>query len=105
MIRQPLEAAFLLEKLMEKEEIYTTKNLFVASFLLASGKVNFLGLTNFDPKTKLFKFAPQKMAEELETAYFQGDALPVKTIFAEYNALKDLLFQREPNGENYGRRF
>jgi hypothetical protein len=80
-------------------EEYLTKNLFVASFLLASRKVKFLGLETLDYKTKLFRFSPKQKAEELETAYFQGQALPVKTVFSEYNSLKDILFSREPNGE------
>lgn len=80
-----------------KEE-YLTKNLFVATFLLASDEVIFHGLKKLDNKTKLFCFSPRKKAEELETAYFRGDALPIKRIFAEYNSLKDLLFDREPNG-------
>lgn len=81
---------------------FQTKNLFVASFLLASGQVEFLGLKRLDSKTKLFCFSPKKKAEEIEIAYFSGAALPVKTVFAEYNTLKDILFQRESNGVNYG---
>lgn len=88
----------------EPKEDYLTKNLFVAAFLLASGEVKFLGLQTLDHKTKLFKFTPIERAEALEAAYFQGEALPVKTVFAEYNSLKDLLFERDPNGEKYAER-
>jgi len=82
--------------------IYRTKNLFVAAYLLASGKVKFLGLESLDSRTKLFTFSPPNVAQVLEAEYFSGGALPVKHIFAEYNTLKDLLFQRETNGVNYG---
>lgn len=78
--------------------IFKTKNLFIATYLLASGKVRFLGLETLDPKTKLFKFSPRDLATQLETEYFPGGALPVKTIFSEYNSLKDIIFQRESNG-------
>ncbi len=84
-------------------EKYTTKNLFIATYLLASGKVEFQGLETLDHKTKLFVFTPYEAAKELEREYFSGGALPVKTVFAEYNTLKDLLFARETNGgNNYG---
>lgn len=86
---------------MEEPKEYFTKNLFVATFLLASGEVKFLGLRRLDHKTRLFRFTPKEKADELEAAYFQGEALPVKTVFAEYNSLKDLLFERDPNGEKY----
>ena len=85
------------------ETTYKTKNLFVATFLLASGKVTFLGLEVLDSKTKLFLFSPLAVAQKLEADYFSGGLLSVKTVFSEYNNLKDLLFQREPNGEKeYG---
>lgn len=82
-------------------EIYKTKNLFVAAYLMASGKVRFLGLQELDSKTKLFTFTPFDLARTLEAEYFSGGSLPVKHIFAEYNTLKDLLFQRETNGARY----
>lgn len=65
---------------------------------MASGQVKFLGLEVLDTKTKLFTFFPVEDAQKLETEYFSGGQLPVKTVFAEYNSLKDLLFQRETNG-------
>lgn len=87
---------------MEKHiEKFTTKNLFIATYLLASGKVTLQGLQILDAKTKLFVFTPFERARELEQEYFSGGALPVKTIFAEYNTLKDMLFDRETNGEKY----
>lgn len=83
---------------------YTTKNLFIATYLLCSGKVKFLGLETLDSKTKLFIFTPRVLAQELEAEYFSGGSLPAKNLFAEYNNLKDILFQREPNGEkDYGK--
>lgn len=83
---------------------YTTKNLFIATYLLTSGKVKFLGLETLDYKTKLFIFTPLVLARELEAEYFSGGSLPAKNLFAEYNVLKDVLFQREPNGEkDYGK--
>lgn len=88
---------------MEKPQSeYTTKNLFVATYLLATGKVSFLGLKTLDYKTKLFVFTPKETAQRLELEYFTGGKLPVKQIFSEYNTLKDLLFQKESNGDNYG---
>lgn len=84
---------------------FQTKNLFVATFLLASGKVNFSGLKVLNHKTKLFCFLPKKIAQELEIKYFDGAVLPVKKVFAEYNSLKDLLFQRETNGDLYERKY
>lgn len=84
-------------------EKYSTKNLFIATYLLASGKVEFQGLETLDQKTKLFVFTPYETAKQLEREYFSGGALPVKAVFAEYNTLKDLLFARETNGgNNYG---
>ncbi|HUD44376.1 MAG TPA: hypothetical protein VMR41_02435 [Patescibacteria group bacterium] len=84
-------------------DIYQTKNLFVASYLLSSGRVKFLGLENLDAKTKLFTFSPALVAKKIETEYFSGGSLPVKLVFSEYNNLKDLLFQRETNGDKiYG---
>jgi hypothetical protein len=71
---------------------YQTKNLFVASFIMASEKVKFVGFKILDYKTKLFCFSPLKEAERLETEYFSGATLPAKTLFAEYNRLKDMLF-------------
>jgi hypothetical protein len=73
-------------------EIFKTKNLFVAAYLQASGEVKFLGLEILDSKTKLFKFSPSDIASSLESEYFSGGQLSVKTVFAEYNNLKDLLF-------------
>jgi len=84
-------------------EIYKTKNLFVAAYLMASGKVRFFGLQTLDKNTKLFTFTPFETSRTLEAEYFSGGSLPVKHIFAEYNTLKDLLFQRESNGEKYDR--
>lgn len=83
-------------------DIYKTKNLFITAYLMASGKVRFLGLETLDNKTKLFTFTPSDIARTLEAEYFSGGSLPVKHIFAEYNTLKDLLFQRESNGVTYG---
>ena len=84
---------------MSNHQNYSTKNLFVASFLMASGEVQFNGLQRLDPKTKLFLFSPTEKAEELEAIYFSGGSVSSKLLFAEYNNLKDLLFQRETNGE------
>lgn len=82
-------------------DIFKTKNLFVSSYIMASQKVKFLGLEKLDNRTKLFVFSPCEKARELESQYFSGGSLPAKILFAEYNNLKDLLFQRESNGENY----
>ena len=79
-------------------DIYKTKNLFVASYILCCARVRFLGLEVLDSKTKLFTFTPADVATELEAEYFSGGQLPVKVVFAEYNNLKDMLFQRETNG-------
>lgn len=84
-----------------KQSLYKCKNLFVATYLAASGKVQLVGLETLDYKTKLFLFSPAEIASCLESEYFSGGSLPAKTIFSEYNNLKDLLFQRESNGENY----
>lgn len=86
---------------MENPQNYKTKNLFVATYLMASGRVKFCGLEKMDYKTKLFCFSPLLVATELENEYFSGGSLPAKTLFNEYNTLKDLLFQRESNGGNY----
>lgn len=79
-------------------DIYRTRNLFIATYLNVSGKVKFLGLETVDNKTKLFLYSPLAAAKELETDYFAGGQMPVKTVFAEYNNLKDMLFNRESNG-------
>jgi len=84
-----------------EDQDYSTKNLFVATYLLASGRVVFRGTRQLDQKTKLFIFTPKNTAEILEQDYFSGGSLPAKALFSEYNTLKDLLFQREPNGGNY----
>lgn len=70
---------------------------------MASGKVKFHGFETLDFKTKLFTFSPVDIAQKLEAEYFSGGALPVKVVFAEYNTLKDLLFDRESNGGYYGK--
>lgn len=59
---------------------YSTKNLFIASFIIASGKVKFVGLKTLDYKTKLFYFLPLKEAERLEVEYFSGGS-PGKDAF------------------------
>lgn len=82
-------------------DIFKTKNLFLATYLLASGQIKFLGLETLDYKTKLFTFSPVGTAQKLEVEYLSGGKLPVKDVFAEYNSLKDLLFDRETNGEKY----
>lgn len=89
---------------MKPMDIFKTKNLFVASYILSSARVRFLGLEVLDSKTKLFTFSPADVATELESEYFSGGKLPVKTVFAEYNNLKDMLFDRngETNGGKYG---
>lgn len=88
---------------MEKpQDVFQTKNLFVATYLMVSGEVDFEGLQTLDFKTKLFCFSPKEKAKELEIAYFRGGKLSVKNVFAEYNTLKDMLFQRVTNGGNYG---
>ena len=81
--------------------IFKTKNLFLATYLLASAKVRFIGLEELDVTTKLFIFSPAKVAQELEIEYLSGGQLPVKNVFAEYNTLKDLLFQRETSGGSH----
>jgi hypothetical protein len=86
----------------KKQKIYKTKNLFIATYLLASGEVDFNGVEKLDYKTKLFRFSPIDKARELEAAYFTGGRLPAKTLFNEYNTLKDLLFQGEPNEKQNG---
>jgi len=91
---------------MEKSmEIYKTKNLFIATYLSASNKVQFKGLETLDSKTKLFCFTPLGLAKQLEGEYFSGGKVSAKALFAEYNTLKDMLFQRESNGGNYERKF
>lgn len=89
-----------------QDQTYETKNLFIASFLMASQRVDFAGLRDLDYKTKLFTFSPASLARELEADYFSGKPLPAKTLFAEYNTLKDLLFQRDSYEEEkrYGYR-
>lgn len=89
---------------MDNQNTYKTKNLFVATYLICSNKINFIGIETLDKNTKLFIFSPKDTAQVLVTEYFSGGLLPAKSLFAEYNNLKDLLFQRETNGEtNYGK--
>jgi hypothetical protein len=83
---------------------YETKNLFIATYLMVTNQVQFLGLRQLDSKTKLFVFSPANLANQLEAEYFSGASSPAKLLFAEYNNLKDLLFQREANGEKYDHR-
>ena len=84
------------------EQTYKTKNLFVATYLMASSQVRFLGTEDFDYKSKQFLFTPLDKAKALEVEYFAGGSLPAKLLFAEYNSLKDILFQKETNRERYG---
>lgn len=86
----------------EDKETYTTRNLFVATFLLCQRNISFVGTKQLDVKTKLFCFLPKQAAEELETQYFAGGKVSAKDLFNNYNTLKDLLFQRE---SNYGHNF
>lgn len=83
-------------------DIYKTKNLFIATFLLCHKELEFHGATQLDSKTKFFCFTPKETATQLENAYFSGASVPAKDLFNNYNTLKDLLFQRESNGEEYG---
>lgn len=83
-------------------DIYRTKNLFVATFLLCHKKVKFNGTQELDSRTKLFCFTPKEIAERLEAGYFTGATVAAKDLFNNYNTLKDLLFQRETNGGHYG---
>ena len=102
--RHFLPALFLFHNSMENDSTYQTKNLFVASYILASRKIQFLGTKVLDSKTKLFVFCSPEIARELETDYFSGGTVAAKNLFAEYNSLKDLLFQRDPNrGKAYER--
>ena len=86
---------------MDSQNSYQTKNLFVASYLICSNRVDFSGVKTLDKKTKLFVFSPYNIARQLEVEYFSGGLLPAKALFAEYNNLKDMLFQRDPTGETY----
>lgn len=85
-----------------EQNIFKTKNLFIAAYLMASGELQFKGLETLDSKTKLFTFSPADVAKRLESEYFSGGKLSVKTVFAEYNTLKDMIFQRETNAEGNG---
>lgn len=88
---------------MDNQNTYRTKNLFVASYLICTNKINFVGIETLDKSTKLFVFSPKETAQQLVTEYFSGGQISAKTLFAEYNNLKDMLFQRDPNGETtYG---
>lgn len=84
-------------------EIFYTKNLFIATFLLCHPEITFIGTKQLDVQTKLFKFTPKEKAEELEGEYFRGARVSAKDLFNNYNTLKDLLFQRETNGGDYGK--
>lgn len=81
-----------------ENEYFSTKNLYTAAYLLASGAVTFQGFKQLDYKTKLFLFSPLQKAIELEREYYSGGALPAKTLFAEYNTAKDMLFDKT-NGD------
>lgn len=76
---------------------FFTKNLFIATFLLCHQEVSFTGTSSLDKHTKLFGFTPENIAREIEASYFRGGMAPAKDLFGNYNTLKDLLFQREPN--------
>lgn len=80
-------------------EEYTTKNLFIATFLLCHTGIKLIGTKELNPKTKLFCFTPKTLAEKLENDYFSGSSARAKDLFNNYNTLKDLLFQRETNGK------
>jgi hypothetical protein len=81
---------------MEKK-LYKTKNIFIASFILATHQVEFLGLETLDSKTKLFTFNPYDVAYKLENEYLSGEGISAKDLFAEYNNLRSLIFDKDKN--------
>lgn len=77
---------------------FKSKNLFVCSYIQATGKVKFVGLETIDPQTKAFIFEPAETASLLEVEYFSGEALPAKSLFAAYVELRKLLKEETKNG-------
>lgn len=77
------------------KNIYRTKNLNLASYLLASAKVNLLSIDKSNTHEIEFIFSHKDVCEQLETQYWQNTALinPKQLLYA-LNELKDQMFNR-----------
>ncbi len=77
---------------MEKK-YYSTRDLYLASFLLSSRKVSLSG-TDKKGKEIYFLFSPRELAEELNILYWADKAPSIqpRQLFQSLRSLKDLLF-------------
>ncbi len=94
------------EGILANMENYTTKDLYIASYLLATHAVQFVGVEG-EQGQKYFVFSPQQKAQELADAYwnFKAENIQPKQLFSAFRDIKDALFASQPKGgEKYGRR-
>lgn len=79
---------------MEKNiELFKTKDLFSATYILSSGQTEFYGLETLeDGRTKLFLFTPYEIAQKLENEYYAGGSRAAKLLFLSYKELRTQLF-------------
>ena len=73
----------------------SVKDLSLASYLMASGKVKLEGFDRAKNNIVYFNFTPKNIAEKLINDYWSGLAEPIqpKKLFSCQRELKDILFQ------------
>jgi hypothetical protein len=78
-----------------EQNIYKTKNLNFASYLVASGKVQLIRLDKSSSREICFLFSPKDICEHLEKQYWQDKALiNPKALLYALNGLKDQMFNQ-----------
>lgn len=78
----------------DANKTYSIKDLALASFLMASERVNFIKVERKTDQIVVFHFAPSDKAKELADAYW-GDRAPAvqpRKLFSSQRDLKDLIF-------------
>jgi hypothetical protein len=75
--------------------MYSTKSLFLASFLYSSSNVEFKGVDDSDPQNILFNFYPEDKAKDLIDEYYteSGFNCNAKKLFEAQKSLKDRIFE------------
>lgn len=83
-----------MDKDSQQSKTYSIKDLSLASFLFASGKVSFVRVERKNSQIVIFHFAPSNTAKELADAYWADRAPTVqpRKLFSSQRDLKDLIF-------------
>ncbi len=84
-----------------KQEVYKTTSLNVASYIIASQKVKFIGLNKLNPKEIIFIFNNLLACQKLEDEYWKDQAQTnPKKLFYAFNELRDMMFGHKQGGTN-----